>query len=63
MLDSVNDDAVEVSLDLEVKVLESLEDDAHNDVKQSVELQDEDGLDVVAVPEAQAHHEAGVGGD
>ena len=50
-------------MDLEVKVLESLEDDAHSDVQQSVELQDEDGINVVAVPEAQAHQAAEVGGD
>ena len=63
MFYSVYDDAVEVVLKIEVKVLKSLADDAHSDVKERVELQDVDGLDVVAVPEAEAHQAHNIGCD
>ena len=60
---SVYDDAVEVGLKIEVKVLEPLADDGHGDVQQRVELEDVDGLDVVAMPEAQAHQAHNIGCD
>ena len=63
MFDSVYDDAEEIGFEIDVKVLEPLADEDHGDVQQSVELQDVDGLDVVAVPEAQAQQAAEVGGD
>ena len=63
MFYSVYDDAVEVGLKIEVKVLEPLADDANGDVQQRVELEDVDGLDVVAMPEAQAHQAHNIGCD
>ena len=63
VFESVDDDAEEISSEIEVKVLEAPKDGDHGDVQQSVELQDVDGLDVVTVLEAQAHQAPKVGGD
>ena len=60
---SVYDDAVEVGLKIEVKVLEPLADAGHGNVQQRVELEDVDGLDVVAMPEAQPHQTHNIAGD
>ena len=60
---SVYDDAVGIGLKIEVKVLKPLTDDDHGDVQHRVELEDMDSLDVVAVPEAQAHQTNNIGGD
>ena len=61
----VNEDAEGVAFyDLkkeEVEVLEPLGDDDDGDVQQRVELKDVDGLDVVAVHQAQAHQAREVG--
>ena len=58
---SVYDDAVEVDLEIEIKVLEPLGHGDYGDVQQRVELQDVDGLEVVAVPDAEAHQADNIG--
>ena len=60
---SVNDDAVEIGLKIEVKVLEPLADGDYGDVQQRVELQDVDGLDIVAMLGAQVIQGRDVGGE
>ena len=63
MFYSVYDDAVEVGLKIEVKVLKPLADHDYGDVQQRVELQDVHGLDVVSMLATQTIQGRDVGGD